>query len=204
MLNIEPIGPALVLAAALAAAAAALRLRRPAVAGIAAITFALALVPLGSVSAAGYALAFPGPLSAATLLLAAGVLLRALGSESRPSNVFLAGVLVCGLLLYPTAAGFIAIDLYDLGFRGVTVPALMAVCIAVGWIAGAADVAIWIGVAALLYLGGAYSSVNLWDCLIDPVAVLAALAILAARHAARPWRAVHARAKRANSRTTRS
>jgi hypothetical protein len=149
---LESFGPALAMASLAAAAAARCGLRRPIAAAIAVIVFGGALVPIGGISAAGYALAFPGVLSAATLVLAAQLLLWTLGSHAsaRPSLTFLACVTVSGLALYPTATGIVNFDLYDLGFRGVTVPVLMATFVVVGWLTGARDVAFWIAAAALL------------------------------------------------------
>jgi hypothetical protein len=197
----ETIGPALVLAALAGTAAASGGAQRSATAGIAAIVLAASLVPVGGTSVASYALAFPGVLSAATLVLAAQLLLHALGARAHPSWALLGCVLAAGLLLYPTAAGYLALNIYDLGFRGLGVPALMAVFVAVGWLTGARDVAIWVSLAALLYLAGAYPSVNLWDYLIDPVAFFSAAAVVAAR----AWRhRIQLRANRANSATTRS
>jgi hypothetical protein len=201
--TLETIGSALALASLAAAAAAAMPMRRTTVGGMAAIVFGGALVPIGGMSAAGYALAVPGPLSAATLVLVAQSLLRALGVPvgTRPSDTFLVCAVVGGVLLYPAAAGFMAFDLYDLGFRGIGVPALMSGFVVLGWVARAHDVAIWIGGAALLYLAGAYASVNVWDYLMDPVAFLAAIVILAMRMW--QWRA-QPRANLENSATTRS
>jgi hypothetical protein len=185
--TLEQVGPALAMASLAAVAAARCGLHRTAVAGIAAIVFGGALVPIGGISAAGYALGFPGVLSAATLAMALQLLLWALGARkwARPSLTFLVCLTASGLLLYPTATGLLAFDLYDLGFRGVAVPALMAAFVVAGWRSGARDVAIWIGGAALLYLCGAYASVNLWDYLIDPVGFLAAIALLGVRAFAR-------------------
>lgn len=181
--TLEMFGPAFVLASLVATVAASRGLHRRAVAGIAAIAFGAAFVPIGGLNAAAYALGFPGPLSAATLVMAAQWPLRTLGAGSRvgPSTVFLSCIAISGLVLYPAAAGFVAFDVYDLGFRGLAIPALMTALVVTGWLSGANDVPIWVAVAALLYLFGAYASVNLWDYLIDPVAFVVALIALAVR-----------------------
>lgn len=198
-MTLEQLGPALALASLAAALAARCGMHRLPVAAIAALVIGGSLVPLGGVSLAGYALAFPGVLSAATLTLVSLLLLWALGFSAswQPSAAFLVCVIVSGLMLYPSATGLVAFDLYDLGFRGIAVPASMTVFVVAGGLAGARDVACWIGAAALLYLCGAYASVNLWDYLLDPVAFLAAAGLLAGRFISRL-------AKRENSATTRS
>jgi len=113
-------GPALALAALAGAAASCGGLRRSAVAGLAAVVFAGSLIPWGATSVAGYVLAFPGPLSAATLVLIVQLLLRTLAAPGapRPSSTLLGCVIVSGLLLYPASTGLVALDVYDLGFHG--------------------------------------------------------------------------------------
>ena len=192
------------MAALAAAAAAAFGLRTAATAYVAAIAGASSLIPGTGLSAAGYVLGFPGSLSAATLVLAAQLLLRALGAApwARPSDGFLGCVAASGVVLYLTAGGVVAFDLYDAGYRELGVPALMAAFVVVGWLRRECDVVIWIGAAALLYLLGAFPSVNIWDYLIDPVGFLAAMAALAVRTFF--WWRGQALAKRENSETTRS
>lgn len=200
-MTFEHVGPALLLAAL--AAAAARGLRRDIVIAVSVAAGLLALVPLGGPSIAGYMLALPGTLSAAMLVLSAQLLLRAAKAPipAQPSNMFLACLVICGLVLYAPAAGLVIVDGYDLGFRGLAVPLLMAVFVVAGWLARSGDVAVWIAVSALLYVTGAHSSANLWDYLVDPTAFIVACAALIVR-------AVPARAQRRvnveNSDTTRS
>lgn len=183
-MTVETIGPGLVIASLAAVSARGCRFRPATAAAAALLVGCAAFVPVHGISVAGYALALSGALSAATLVLCAQLLLRALaGADSRtnPSDAFVASLVAAGLLLYPMATGLVPFDSYDLGFRGLSVPALMALFVVVGWRRDAPDVSAWIAGSALLYALGAYSSVNMWDYLIDPIGVLAALAILAAR-----------------------
>src|SRR5437764_7359 len=105
-MTLEAFGPAFMLAAWAGTVASSAGLRRMAVTGAAAVIFGGSLFPFNGVSVSGFALAFSGALSAATLMLAAQLLLRALGRDVRSSGTFLACAFVSGLLLYPTASGF--------------------------------------------------------------------------------------------------
>ena len=203
-LTADILGATLLVASLASAAASGCGLRRPAIVAIALVAGGAALVPVMGMSAAGYLWAFPGPLSAATLLLLVRWLLWSLGVRGLPvrvSGLFLIAVVGCGLLLYPMAFRLTAFDAYDLGFRGGGVAALMIALVLTGWWIGAHDVAVWVAVAALLFLSGAYDSHNLWDYLVDPVAFTIALVMLVVR----AWRLRgQPRAKRENAFTTRS
>jgi hypothetical protein len=182
--NLQLIGPALTLAS-VAAATAAWSVRRSVfTAAIAAITGIAALLPIRGTSVASFLLALLGPASAASLVIWAQVLLMAM-TAPRPrlpiSTALAACVVVSGILLYPMTAGLGPIDPYDLGYRGIALPALMAIFVVTGWLAGGYDVSIWIGGAVVLYLFRINGSDNLWDYLIDPVTVLAAFVILNVR-----------------------
>ena len=136
------------------------------------------------------------------ILLAASVS----GRGYRSSRTMLVCLVVIGIVFYPLAAGLASFDLYELGYRGVAVPGIMLGLVAVGWMARAADVTVWIGLAALLYMFGAYDSNNLWDYLIVPTdaiygAVVLAIRAYRSRRASRSdYRAVNLE----NSATTRS
>lgn len=151
---------------------------------IALIVAVLALVPSPYGSLTGIVLSLFGAPSAASIVLVAlqAPRLWSGGAAARmPSTTLLAGILVSGALLYPSAAGAFLFDVYALGYRGLAVAVLMAAYVAVGWATAARDVAWWIGGAGLLFLLHPYASHNAWDYLIDPFAVIAAAAILAAR-----------------------
>lgn len=175
---------AFVIAAIVASIASLWRPRRAIVIAVAVVVGCAALIPVGGLSVVSFVLAFPGAPSAATLMLCAQALHAALAdfaSRSRPSTAFLACIVASGMLLYPMAAGLGPFDPYDLGYRGLTLPALMATIVVVGWLYDRGDVPVWIGGAAALFLSGALTTNNLWDYLIDPLAFVAALVILGAR-----------------------
>jgi hypothetical protein len=176
----ELIGPILILALI---AAAVLPWSRPAGRiAIAACGGTLAFVPVGSTMVGGFVLALVGPVSAATIVLCAIYLRSVISGAPQPhlpSHAFLLCILITGMVFYPLTFGLTTFDPYDLGYRGLAVPGLMFGYLLIGWFAGAADVAAWIGLAALLYLLDANSSSNLWDYLLFPFDVVAAAVGLA-------------------------
>jgi len=95
-----------------------------------------------------------------------------------PSRALLICVLVIGIVFYPLTMGLTAFDPYDLGYRGLALPALMLVLVAIGWFVRVADIPCWVGLAALLFLLDAYGNRNLWDYLICPLDVVFATADL--------------------------
>lgn len=139
------------------------------------------LVPVGSSSLGGVYLSLFGTPSAATIVVTAIYAMDFFtGGEtrSRPSSALLALIAIAGLLLYPATAGLTVFDPYDLGFSGWTVPVLMVLIAIAGWVLVARDVAWWIALAAALFLARAANSHNLWDYLIDPFAMIVAVALL--------------------------
>lgn len=85
-------------------------------------------------------------------------------------------VIALAVLVYPAAFGAHVPDVYALGYSGWTVPAVMALILAAGMLAGSWLTVAWIAVAALWTLAGIAPGANLWDSLIDPVIVLGAVA----------------------------
>jgi hypothetical protein len=176
---LELIGPILILAVT---ATALLRWPRPA--GrltIAVCAGALAFLPLGATTIGAFMLGVFGPVSAATIVLCAiylhSVITGSLKSRL-PSRAFLLCLVITGVAFYPLTFGLSAFDPYDLGYRGLTLPALMLGYLLIGWFAGARDIACWIGLAALLYLIDANDSRNLWDYLLFPLdPIVAALGL---------------------------
>lgn len=138
----------------------------------------VAFVPAFGTTPGEFLLGIMGPVSAATIVFIA-VFLYALVTRQHewlfPSRPFRICVLVIGLVFYPLTIGLTTFDPYDLGYRGLALPALMLILLAVGWIARVSDIACWVGLAALLFLLDAYGSRNLWDYLIFPVDVVFAV-----------------------------
>jgi hypothetical protein len=174
------LGPALILAAI---AIVPVRNRRPGVRIVAAVCgAAAAFVPIGPSTFAAFFLGVVGPVSAATLVITGNLIRGALLGESRrawPSTAMLLCLLLTGLVFYPLTFGLSSFDPYELGYRGVFVPALMLAYVLVGWLARAADIPCWVGLASVLYLIGAYDSNNQWDYLIFPADPLCAAGVLA-------------------------
>ena len=137
-------------------------------------------VRIGPATPATFFLGTFGPVSAATLVLASAYFCAAIMKRHyRPSPALLVCLAMTGAVFYPLTFGLSNFDPYHLGYRGLAVPALMFAFVVVGWIARAADIQLWIALAALLYMVGAYDSNNLWDYLIiptDPVFAAVALA----------------------------
>lgn len=137
-------------------------------------------LPIGPATPATFFLGTFGPVSAATLVVAAAYLYAAIMKRHyRPSRALLVCLAITGAVFYPLTFGLNNFDPYGLGYRGLAVPALMFAFVVVGWIARAADIQLWIALAALFYMVGAYDSNNLWDYLIIPTDPIFAAGVLA-------------------------
>jgi hypothetical protein len=177
---VEAAGPMLLVAAVMASVAVRFDMRVRIGAAIAGAV--LALVPFGSQSFTSLALGVLGPVSAATLVMLATSLRATLaGTRGGPTTVMLLLLVAVGAAFYPLTFGLTVFDPYEYGYRGLAVPALMLVIVAIGWWRRAPDVPCWIALAALLYIAGAYDSRNLWDYLIFPFDPFVALIVLAVR-----------------------
>lgn len=135
--------------------------------------FVAALVPLGSLPAAGYLRGVAGDLSVTTLVLLLHGLLRpvvgasAIDARSRRALQFL--VATAGVVLYPSALGLGPFDLYRLGYAS---PCFLGGLLALALAAGRCRLALvaWcLALAVLAWALGAYESRNLWDYLVDPL-----------------------------------
>lgn len=105
--------------------------------------------------------------SLATAGLACGLLLK---QKLRPA---LAGwLLISGLALYTSALGAWAFDVYALGYAPQMLLIWCAISLALAWQQGHKALALaWLLALALFPLG-ALESVNLWDALLDPMAMM--------------------------------
>lgn len=174
-------GP-LVLVAAVAASLATRAGISGRVAGVlSALVVAAALVPVGGVSLAAALLGFFDTLSTTTLLLLVLAILsmtsgRSDLSGSRPDKAFTAIALVGGaVLLYPSTMGLLNTDIYAIGFGGFMLPAILGVMLAYAAYNGLVVVPAITGLALAAWLFSIGESRNLWDYLIDPVAVVVAI-----------------------------
>lgn len=158
------------------------------VAGVAsALALAVALVPVGGVSLAAALLGFFDTLSTTTILLLVLAILslttgRSGLSGSRHDKAFMAIALVASaLLLYPSTMGLLSTDIYAIGFGGFMLPAALGVMLAYAAYCGLVVTPAAIGLALAAWLFSIGESRNLWDYLLDPVAVVVAT-IGALRH----------------------
>jgi hypothetical protein len=160
----------------------------------AAVAVVLLLVPWnGRLSALVMLLGTTNGLSAATLIMLAG-LAAALIAGRRPgafqSCPLALLVLLLGAVLYPAAALANHLDPYQWGYSGWMLPAILA-AIFVANLAAWRDplVFAWLALGCALQALALYETANLWDTLIDPIAVVGAILMLAGRAAGRVrWR----------------
>jgi len=141
----------------------------------------IAFAPIMQTTPGEFLLGLMGPVSAATMVFLALFLYAMITRRYDrlfPSRAFLVCILVIGVIFYPLTMGLTTFDPYDLGYRGLALPALMLVLVAIGWFVRVADIACWVGLAALLFLLDAHGSRNLWDYLICPLDVVFAAADL--------------------------
>jgi hypothetical protein len=109
-------------------------------------------------------LSFP---SLATLGLATGLLLK---HKLRP--LLAAWLLLSGLVLYASALGFIAYDIYALGYAPQVILIWCAISLGLAWQQGHRALAhAWLAALALYPLG-VLESRNLWDAMLDPIAMI--------------------------------
>ncbi len=176
-------GAFLVILALASACGAALLRSRLAVAAVTVAAGIVALVPLGALSVNDYVYSLLGPLGGGSLLILLVALADRVSPDLRLDDALglpvLAGILiVAGFPFYALVLGSGTIDVYRLGFGGWPLPLALAVILAVGLLARAVAVALWIALSGALYLAGAFASRNLFDYLIDPVAVILAGLVL--------------------------
>jgi hypothetical protein len=175
-----------------ALAATALRLQNRAVRVRTAVVLLVAiavLVPIGDLSIAGYVRGATGDLSITTLALAAGAcFVRLTGKrllDEREVSALCGLAAGAGLFLYPFALGWTPFDPYALGFGSAALVSVLLLVTAAAWRMRRSGTAFVVLAGILAYLAGAYESRNLWDYLIDPLAVSYALAYLPSAFMAR-------------------
>jgi len=182
MMSVDRVGTWLVIALA-SAPLAELVPWRPVQWGVPLLTLIVAPVRIGGLSAVDRLHSLVGPLSAASLTFAvlglaiafapAWTVAESAGLTALAAIVLLVAVpFYCGELL---SGGF---DAYRYGFASPLVAVICLLVLAVGWWLASPAVAIWLGAAAALFMAQAYSSRNLVDYLIDPVAVIVAVIVL--------------------------
>jgi len=146
-----------------------------------------ALVPLGTLPAAGYVRGIVGDLSVTTvLLLLRGLLQPFLGGTAIDArNRLTLQILVAagGLALYPPALGLGPFDPYRLGYGNEwLLGGLLALALAAGL--RRLTLVTWcLALAVLAWAVGAYESRNLWDYVVDPLVAAWGLCALLLRGA---------------------
>jgi hypothetical protein len=166
-------GTAAAIAAVLLGLPGIARLRRAHPGPLLLTAFVAALVPLGTLPAAGYLRGIVGDLSVTTVLLLLLSLLRpflgraAVDARSR----FALQVLVAagGLVLYPPAFGLGPFDPYRFGYANAWfLGGLLALAVAAG-LRRLTLVTCCLALAVLAWAIPTYESRNLWDYLVDPL-----------------------------------
>jgi len=120
-----------------------------------------------------------GSLSITNMLLLASFFLRMLFGRHLISgadqSAILYGAALTGLLLYPSAMGFLPIDAYRLGYRPLVLLLLLLVLAISMWVLKYRTVSVFIVIDVIAFNLHALESCNLWDYLIDPFVTLYAL-----------------------------
>jgi hypothetical protein len=164
--------------------ARAFRARPPVAAVFALLVAGLLAIPYnGGLSTIDRFFSVFGPASAATLVLLAIAVLRSLpGWAGRPAldPVALAAlVLLLGLPYYwAELSGRTLFDPYTLGFAAPLVPVALALLPLVFWRRGSPAISATLALGGALFLLGTYRSRNLFDYLIDPIAIGLAFVVL--------------------------
>ncbi|HRK18984.1 MAG TPA: hypothetical protein PK970_08510 [Hyphomicrobiaceae bacterium] len=174
-------GP-LALVAAIAASIATRAGLKGRLAGVASAAAAVvALVPVGGTSLVSGLLGFFDTLSMTTILLLSLAIVslttgRSGVTGSRHDRAFIALVLLAAaIVLYPSTMGLLSTDIYAIGFGGFMLPAVLGVMLAYAAYNGLVVVPATIGLALAAWLLAIGESRNLWDYLLDPVAVVVSI-----------------------------
>ncbi len=161
-----------------AAAAASIFARSPLtrVAAGAAVALAALYIPISGRSLFGWGVStverpsIPGLVLLGALAISAISGWRIATSAEYRFATLAAGL--AGLVLYPAATGIFDYDTYVWGFSGYLLPVAIAVVIAYAIFRGYLVTALVLNIAIAAFLIGAGLSRNLWDYVIDPVAMV--------------------------------
>ncbi len=151
---------------------------------VAVVCVVAVLIPVNEVPLAGYAHVVIGGLSVPTLALLVSVSLGPVGAWSalldrRNRNALIAVGALLAVALYPSALGFLPVDLYRWGYAPMTLAVVLLVVTIGMWAAGRRAAA-WVLVCAVLaYQAGSFGSPNLWDYVTDPYLPIVAVAMAA-------------------------
>jgi len=139
---------------------------------------ALGMMPYQGVDLAGWLLALTGMLSVGSLLvLMLGILPRLgviidIGQDQQLGSWPL--WLILGMVLYPAALGWFSLDAYAWGYD----PLMSWICLGLSplfWLLRQRLIGLWLSLSVLAWVMELGESTNLWDYLIDPWLVMAAI-----------------------------
>ena len=143
----------------------------------------LGVLPAGQTDVSGFAMAHTGAFSASMLVLLTFQLLANLGfvepwgtSTLRTMNLFW---LILGMILYPSALGFLSRDMYLFGFH-LSMNWCVLAFSAVAVFRRYRILGLCLAFSVLAHLLNLHESRNLWDYLIDPWLWIASLVSLLA------------------------
>ncbi len=160
-----------------------LAIRRRVLAVTAAAAVVLMCWPIRGLPAVAYLRAVTEDLSVTTLVLAAGLFVRAMAADGwnpcwRDRTALRVLVVIGSLLLYPMALGATPIDSYRWGYANPWFIAALLVIALAALRAGLRLTTLSLSLAVLGYGLGVHEARNLWNYLIDPfVAIQCALAL---------------------------
>jgi hypothetical protein len=139
---------------------------------------ALGMMPYHDVDLAGWLLAITNMLSVGSLLVLMLGIFPRLGVNPDIDQDQQQGSwplwLILGLVLYPSALGWVSLDTYVWGYD----PLMSWICLGVSplfWLLRQRLIGLWLSLSVLAWTLELGESSNLWDYLIDPWLVIAAL-----------------------------
>lgn len=126
-------------------------------------------------------------LSIATILMCSLYIMNVAGARKlESSNALQYSILVLGFILYPFTLGLSMFDPYVFGFSSDAMypifVSVLAVCAFISWYFGLWQLALVLALALLANGFGTYESNNVWNYLLDPIAVIMSLVSLVMLH----------------------
>ncbi len=141
-----------------------------------AISLAVLFIPVRGLYLYKYIYGVFGSLSISSVLLILSFCVNSVLNKSpvpyrRERSAILYVIAVAGLALYPTALGFIPVDLYHFGYSPGFLLILILVLTILAWMASFHFAAVLPVVAVIAFNLKILESENLWDYLVDPFIV---------------------------------
>lgn len=162
------------------------------------------IVPWGETSFLGFLGASLGPVSSLFLTVCGFSLFTLIRQEPivtrRDEAVFCALATLAGGLVMVSLFSVVPEDLLATGYSYNTAFAVAGLALLISLLARSLMTAIWIGAGGLLWLSGLTGSTNVWNVLVDPLGLAAAISIGAGHLAASLGYPVHYAGLRMSSR----